>query len=372
MNLARASLRALPRVAAPPTRRHLHTTPVALAKKRKSKPIHDDLFDEKGEEQWGVVEDLIPSGPILKASRPKPTPTADAIVASTSTIVEDPTKRPRLTPGERLDRFNNLVKFVKPRIGRNPTKKAPLVRRSVFPQLINLTMTPKQLRAVTELMVPWKEGRLGTQGKARFGPDGQPKGAFPFVEATSELFARRCNELGIPEHALEVYGAFAKYAMPLTLPAARRLLHSLIAAGRPLADVITVTALYAAHGLPPVHDDLPSCALLLSACLRELKGPAAPAAQGEASAPEGEVRAPPTEEQRKETGELVDALVLALRQRLAEAAPMPESKDIRDKTVRRWLKAVMLDVREFLQGNGQERGWLEAWMVQSRFIASAD
>ncbi|KAJ7711569.1 hypothetical protein B0H16DRAFT_1628041 [Mycena metata] len=358
MNFARTSLRVLPRVAGFPARRQLHTTPVALAKKKKGKAVHDDFFDD--EEQWGVVEDLIPSAPLPKAP-PKPTP----IVASTSTAPTTPAipKKARLSPGERRHRFETLIQFVQPRIGRHPTKKTPLVRRTVFPQLINLTTTPEQLRAVTELMVPWKEGRLGTQGKARFGPDGQPKGAFPFAEATSELFARRCGELGIPEHALQVFGAFATYALPLTLPAARRLLHSLIAAGRPLADIVTATALYAPHALPPVHDDLPSCALLLSACLRELKTPGPTEEGGDAVL---------TEKQRKETQDLVDALVLALQQRLAVAAPMPESKDVRDKTVRRWLKGVMLDVREFLRGKGQERAWLEAWMVRSRFIASAN
>jgi len=320
---------------------------VALAKKKKSKVVVEDLFDD--EEQWGVAEDLIPSAPQPSTSSPDP------VVASTSSSTPAATltkkiEGRRLSPGQRLDRFTTLVRFVKPRVGRNPIKKTPLVRRTVFPQLIHLSATPEHLHTITDLMVTWKEGRLGTQGKARLGPDGKPKGAHPFAETTSELFARRCEELGVPEHALMVYGEFAKYALPLTLPAARRLLHGLLAKERPFADIVTATALYASHGLPPVHQDLPSCALLLSACLRNLK-----TAEGK---------------ERTDTQSLIDALVPSLKTQLKNTAPIPESRDVRDKTVRRWLKSIMLDVNEFLRGNDRPRGWLESWMARSRFIPS--
>jgi hypothetical protein len=76
--------------------------------------------------------------------------------------------------------------------------------------------------------------------------------------------------------------------------------------------------------------------------------------------------------ERKETQVVVDELVNSLEARLATTAPMPESRDIRDKTVRRWLKSVMLDVNDFLRGNEQPRGWLESWMARSRFIPSAN
>ncbi|KAJ6547692.1 hypothetical protein B0H19DRAFT_1166940 [Mycena capillaripes] len=347
MNFARSSVRLFPR-ALVLQRRPIHSTPVAFKKKR-SKAVVEDLFDD--EEQWGVVEDLIPTTPREKPS----SSTSDAVVASTSSPIAQLTKKiegRRLGPGQRLDRFYTLVRFVKPRIGRHPTKKTPLIRRTVFPQLIQLATTPEHIHIITDLMVTWKEGRLGTQGKARFGPDGKPKGAYPFAEPTSELFARRCEELGIPEHALEVYGAFPKYAFPLTLPAARRLLHGLLVAERPLADIVTATALYAPHGLPPVNEDLASSALLLSACLKHLK------------TTEGKTR--------KETQALVNELVSSLEAQLATTAPMAESRDVRDKTVRKWLKSVMLDVNEFLRGNDQPRGWLESWMMQSRFKPSVN
>ncbi|KAJ6496987.1 hypothetical protein C8R47DRAFT_1113381 [Mycena vitilis] len=339
MNLTRASFRLLPRPAVL-ARRPIHSTPVTFKKKR-SKAVVEDLFND--EEQWGVVEDLIPSTPQGTRSSPS---TSDSVKPVA------PSRTARLTPGQRLDRFQTLVRFVQPRIGRHPTIKKPLARRSVFPQLIQLSMTPEHLLVITDLMAIWKEGRLGTQGKARFGPDGKPKGAHPFAEPTSELFTRRCEELKIPEHALMVYGAFAKYEFPLTIPAARRLLHGLIAAQRPLSDIITATALYAPHGLPPVNEDMPSSALLLSACLQHLK-----TAEGKA---------------RKDTQAIVDELLSSLETQLKRTEPIPNSRDVRDKTVRIWVKSVMLELREFLRGNDRPTAWLESWMSQSRFIPVAN
>ncbi|KAJ6632146.1 hypothetical protein B0H10DRAFT_2426979 [Mycena sp. CBHHK59/15] len=346
--LARVPLRLLCRPAAVPSRK-IHSTPVAF-KKKKSTVVVEDLFDD--EEEWGVVEDLIPSGPTSTATV-TPTPIGASSSSAPSlppTMLKRKNSHIHLTPGQRLHQFTTLVQFVRPRIGRHPAKKTPLVRRSAFPQLIQLATTPEHMHTITDLMATWKEGRLGTQGKARIGPEGQPKGAHPYDDPTSELFARRCAELGIPEHALMVYGAFATYALPLTLRAARRLLHALGVAGRPFADVTTAAALYASYRLPPAAEDLPSCALLLAAALRHLQ------------ATEGR--------QRRDVEALVEALVGALRERLESAEPMPASTDVRDKTVRGWLKGVLLDVNEFLRGKEESRAWLEVWMARSRFIPS--
>lgn len=185
MNLARASLRLLPRPTVLPSR-HIHVSPVAFKKKR-SQAVTDDPFDD---EQWGAVEDLIPTGPAV-ATKPV---VASTLAPSTSApaappVVKKTKTRKTITP-RRLEKFASLVSFVRPRIGRHPTKTTPLVRRTLFPQMIQLASSPKHLRVITELMIKWKEGRLGTQGAARFDDDGQPKGAFPFDEPTSELFAR--------------------------------------------------------------------------------------------------------------------------------------------------------------------------------------
>ncbi|KAK7020511.1 UDG domain-containing protein [Favolaschia claudopus] len=319
IHLARAPVRLQ---AAVLPRRQIYTTPIVSAKKNKSKPVVDNLFDD--EEQWGAVEDLIPSTP-----QPSPKPSVAPAVASTSSLPPAKTTVQKaytggLTPGQRLHKFNLLAGWTKPRIGRHPTKKSPLVRRTVFPQLIQLSTTPEHLQKISELMVTWKEGRLGTQGKARFGPDGKPKGAHPFSESTSELFARRCEELGVPEHALMVYGEFAKYALPLTLPAARRLLHGLIAKGRPSTDITTAASLYESHGLPPIAQDMPSCALLLSACLRTLE-----TAQGN---------------ERLRTRALTLSLIDSLQSELQNTPPMPASRNVQEKTLRRWLKDIMFGV----------------------------
>ncbi|KAF8212104.1 hypothetical protein K438DRAFT_1751653 [Mycena galopus ATCC 62051] len=287
LNLARASCRLLPRSFIV-SRRQTHATPVAFAKKKKSKAVAEDLFDD--EDQWGVTEDLIPSAPQPSSSKP------ETVVASTSSSTPPPVTlkkkiEGRLSPGQRLDRYTTLVRFVKPRIGRSPTKHTPLVRRTAFTQLIQLSTTPEHLHTITDLMVRGRRVVSELRGKPALDP----------------MFSGRCEELEIPEHALMVYGEFAKYALPLTLPAGRRLLHGLLAKDRPFSEIVTATALYTSHGLRPVHQDLTSCALLLSACLRNLK-----TAEGK---------------ERTETQALVDALVPSLKSQLKKTTPMPESQD---------------------------------------------
>ncbi|KAJ7051017.1 hypothetical protein C8F01DRAFT_1263498 [Mycena amicta] len=338
-HLARASFRTLARSAtfSSPSRQ-LHKTPIVFKKKQASSALatdDDELFDEP-------VEDLFSVGGEKKT-------------ASTSTA-KPPKKKAldqaldrRLSPAQRQKRFTTLVQFVEPRVGRNPTKKSPLLRRTVFPQLLHLAMTAEDLQTISKLMISWKEGNLGTQGKARFDAEGRPKGVNPFDEPTSELFARRCSELGVPEHALAVFGDFPTYALPLTLPAARRLLHSLTAGERPFAEVVIAVALFDVHGLPPATEDFVSCALLLGACVKHLE----------------------TNPGDKNVKALVAQLVPALQKSLAEAEPIPASRDVREKTLRQWLKDSMKDVNAFLETQGTPREWLELWMAQSRFFSTS-
>ena len=75
----------------------------------------------------------------------------------------------------------------------------------------------------------------------------------------------RCQELQCQQVALDVFGNFAKYGVPLDIEAARWLLHS-IYIQRPLEDVLIVTALYPIYKLPPVSEDLVSASLLAAAC----------------------------------------------------------------------------------------------------------
>ncbi|KAF7290830.1 hypothetical protein MIND_01324200 [Mycena indigotica] len=331
---ARVSFRTLSRSAsfALPAR-GLHTTPVVLKKKAARATIEEDidLFDEP-------VEDLFSSGPEKKASTS----------ATTSTAVPSTQERKgrRLDPNERQKRFTQLVQFTEPRVGRNPTKTSPLLRRTVFPQLIHLAMTAEDMKTISNLMISWKEGNLGTQGKARFDANGRPKGVRPFDEPTSELFTRRCSEFGIPEHALTVFGDSPTYALPLTLSAGRRLLRSLIAGERPFVEVVTAAALYEVHGLPSVQEDFASCALLLGACVKHLGSN-------------------PLDKKAKA---LFAQLVPALEKGLADAEPIPASRDVWEKSLREWLKASMKDINASLQTQGKPRDWLELWMSRSRFF----
>ncbi|KAF7324735.1 hypothetical protein MKEN_00515200 [Mycena kentingensis (nom. inval.)] len=272
---------------------------------------------------------------------------------------EEPDPEPVLPGGKRtntpLERYERLVEFVTPRVGRAPTEKTPLARRSVFPQLIQLSREPEHLETISKLMISWKEGNLGTQGRARFRKDGKPRGANPFDLPTSELFARRCDELGVPELALKVFGDLPTYALPMTLHAARRLLHSLIAADRPLSEVVTVAALFESHQLPPAVEDYVSCALLTQACIKHLR----------------------SEPDDAQTRSLVYKLIQSLENSISAAEPMPTSKDVRDKALRAWTRSALKEIVAFLDAKPTDdtpewqkprpTSWLEGWMVKSQF-----
>ncbi|KAJ6482993.1 hypothetical protein DFH09DRAFT_1107146 [Mycena vulgaris] len=140
---------------------------------------------------------------------------------------------------------------------------------------------------------------------------------------------------------------------PLTLPAARRLLHSLVVVERPLADVLTAATLYTLHGLPPAHDDLSSCALLLAACLRHLKTVGA----------EGKEQADVTA--------AVGELLAALRARLASAEPMPHAQQPRHprQDVSAWEGPAVGPAGGM---DGAEQVYTESQLRRSRFNENLD
>ena len=81
-----------------------------------------------------------------------------------------------------------------------------------------------------------------------------------------DIITGRCEELRCGTLALEVYGDFAQYNLPLTLPAARRLLHSVHRG--PIQNVMTASALFGVYKLPAAAQDYVSCAFVVEACLR--------------------------------------------------------------------------------------------------------
>jgi hypothetical protein len=85
------------------------------------------------------------------------------------------TGKKKLSPEMRLERFNQIINFVTPRLGRKPAVKVPEVRKSAWVNLIGLATTEEQLENVTNMFPGWKES--GHQFDPQF----------------SELFIRKCT-----------------------------------------------------------------------------------------------------------------------------------------------------------------------------------
>ncbi|KAG6884139.1 hypothetical protein C0993_000999 [Termitomyces sp. T159_Od127] len=230
------------------SRRTLHATPSVLKKKVAAVEI-EDLFSDN------AVEDLIPSEPVTQK---KPFHVAEAAAKTapeassskdTSVVKTKERKYRRLSVEDRAARFNQIVSFVTPRLGRKPTLKMPIVRNAAWQHLVQLAKTEQQLETVVGLLPGWAEaGRK-------------------LDDTFSELFVRRCEELNCPLLAVKVYGDFAKYNVRLTLPGARQLLHSLHQK-HSIESVMTVASLYDAHCLPSISGDLVSASLVASACFQ--------------------------------------------------------------------------------------------------------
>jgi len=187
--------------------------------------LFEDLFADEGEILSEVPEDL--KTPVPVAS------TSDAIPAS----------------ARRQAKFDELLVFMKPRLGKTPSKKLPLIRTGAWSDLFSLATTKEQMEAVVELMPQWQaSGRV-------------------FKDSNSELFIRRCEQLDCPQLALAVFGDYARYNMPLTLTGANQLLHSLHL-NHPIETLVTAAALYPVYGLPPAGTVVTSASLLAAAYVR--------------------------------------------------------------------------------------------------------
>ncbi|KJA21579.1 hypothetical protein HYPSUDRAFT_202919 [Hypholoma sublateritium FD-334 SS-4] len=224
--------------------RSIHSTPVAL--KKKSKVDIDDLFGDDA----AVEEDLIQTPSPTKAASTAPSTSASP-PTSQSTEAKAPVKatRVKLEPAVRQQRFDEQVKYIEARIGRAPTIKDERVRKRHFLMLLDLAQSEKDVRKVVELVPRFKEA------------GGVLIGSF------AKELARRCQELQCQQVALDVFGNFAKYDVPLDIEAARWLLHS-VYIKRPLEDVLIVSALYPIYNLPPISTDLVSASLLAAACYK--------------------------------------------------------------------------------------------------------
>ena len=157
------------------------------------------------------------------------------------------------------------------------------------------------------------------------------------------LLTGRCVELRCPELALTVFNNRPVYRMDLTLPAARQLLYALHE-GRQLSDVVLLAALFPMYNLPALSSDPISCALLTSACLREVNISGSEPAQAIAA-----------------------TLLSPFKQLLSQTPPMPVSVGGNRFLESRWMKDAMLSILDSLGVEGHEASWVRDWCRRSGY-----
>jgi hypothetical protein len=231
---------------------------------------------------------------------------------------------------------------------------------------MGLASTEQQLAQVAELFPKWKDARR------------------EFAPAIAEAFVRRCEELACPRLALQVFGDHSKYALPLSLPAARHLLHSLHSK-HPVQCAIAASALYRLYDLPPVSTDLVSCSLLTSACLKAaMQGAGADSNVKDGELGEGTAALDPTKVAKmvQKSAETVGlALVPALKTMLKTTRPIRAGRkakavqvvgagsDRNEARGRVWIKWTLAKVEKALEVKGEDVGWLRMWRRRSGHIA---
>lgn len=305
--------------------------------KKKRKAVEsDDLF---GEDTFENTDDLFSTG--TEAATP-----VDAAASAQGTAVKD--ARGRLTPEARLARFNELRELVESHIGKHPpaklAKKPEQIRNTAWQHLFSLATTKEQMEQVVEMMPRWRDAkRVFT-----------PRMTEAFIRAccralrlqlslTFGLSTGRCEELHCPTVALQVFANHSKYGVDLpSEQAARQLLHSLHNE-QPLQESITLSALLAVYKLPPVSDDLVSCAMLTSACFK-------------ANTPQSIT--------------VAKALVPSLQGLLANANPAewkyPTDPHARNQNKHlTWLTWTLTKIEKALSKQKQPSDWLRKWREES-------
>ncbi|KAG5652696.1 hypothetical protein H0H81_004081 [Sphagnurus paluster] len=319
----------------------------SVQKKKAKTEIEDDLFSDAVEEDL-VAGMLQKNSGVTKASEASLASTSKPAVNTEADKAAQAAKKRQLSEQSRIARFDQLCEFVAPRLGRKPSVKMPMVRKSAWVQLVQLATTEEQLTKVVDMLPGWNEA--GNH----------------FDVAFSELFVRtsffktcscvvpaqfhtpgRCEELSCPLLALKVYGAYAKYNVPLSLPGARQLLHS-VHVKHPIESVMTAAALYDVYDLPAVSDDLISCAMLMSACFKH---------------------------NSKDSLVVANALVPHLQELLTATEPAKAETEgpVRSPQEKQnaWVKWALkkVDKALFVQ-NGQRVDWLSVWREKSGHIVA--
>ncbi|KAK7445741.1 hypothetical protein VKT23_014736 [Stygiomarasmius scandens] len=270
--------------------RALHSSSVVLKKKQAAAAtFEDDLFGEAEE-----VDDLFSETPQPKKAAARTAETESAV----------PALYKKLSVEEKTKRFDDLYAKMEAYLDKGLVGKArrrtPPIRHSVWTHMLQLATQKDQLERMAGMFGRWKD----VTGS---GLD----------EQFAELFVDRCTQLHCQHLALRVFGDHAKYSLPLSLSAARALLHSLHmlpphglntgsrdsdlsfdasqgdnATPTTLSDVMAAAALYRVYNLKPIVSDLPSCAMVIAACLRHVYPARPPPTKGDAQA---ETASPATE-----------------------------------------------------------------------------
>ncbi len=164
------------------------------------------------------------------------------------------------------------------------------------------------------------------------------------VATPSNLFITgRCIELRSPDLALTVFNDRPAYRMDLTLPAARQLLYTLHEK-RQLSDVVLLAALFPKYNIPALTSDPVSCALLTSACLREVNISGSEPARV-----------------------IATTLLSPFEHLLSRTPPMPISVGGNRFLESLWMKDAMLSILASLIVQGHEASWARDWCRRSGF-----
>jgi hypothetical protein len=131
--------------------------------------------------------------------------------------------------------------------------------------------------------------------------------------------------------------------MDLTLPGARQLLYTLHE-GRQLSNVVLLAALFPLYNLPALSSDPISCALLLSACLREANTSGSDPARA-----------------------VAETLLSSFKQLLSDTRPMPVPVGGSRFLESRWMRDAMLNIYDSLVIHRDDVSWVKDWCHRSGY-----
>jgi len=226
----------------------------------------------------------------------------------------------------RAQRFEQTLTLISSRISQGRSvNNSPQVRSSAWLYLFDLATCAQQLERASSKFSQFVDSRR------------------QFRDVHVNAFVRRCVELRCPGLALTVFSDRPAYRMDLTLTAARQLLYA-FHEERQLSNVVALAALFPVYNLRALSSDPISCALFVSACLRE-----------------GNISG-------SDPASVVAATFLSpFKQLLSQTLPMPLSVESNRFLESRWMKDAMLSILDLLGMQGHETSWVRDWCHRSHY-----